>query len=65
MSAVRVTQAVVRLRLTVEQAPTVLLSTPARPLIKLIPTGERGPAGQAGSVPDPGDLTLIFENQLI
>lgn len=27
--------------------------------------GNPGPEGPPGAVPDPGDLTLIFDNQLI
>lgn len=49
----------------VGQDHTLLIRPEAPPVVTVTSEGVQGPPGPAGTVPDPGDLTLIFENQLI
>jgi hypothetical protein len=76
MTSVIVKQEVLKVRLTAEGQPTIKLNVPAPVKVKVAPLGTRGlrglqgiqgPPGPQGpaTVIDPGDLTLIFDNQLI
>ena len=44
---------------------TRVIGEPATRVVRVITEGPQGPQGPAGGDTDPGDLTLIFDNQLI
>lgn len=54
-------------RLTVEGGPTVKVMAGQAALVKVASEGPQGPRGLPGAdadVPDPGDLTIYFQNGL-
>ena len=69
MNTLKLTRQTSTLVLAVRQGPTITLQGTARMQVKLAAQGVQGPpgpAGQAGGTEaDPGDFTLLFENQLI
>lgn len=76
MTNVVIKQEVIKVELRVEGQPTVALNVPAPVKVKVAPLGTRGLPGPQGiqgppgpqgpvTIVDPGDLTLIFNNQLL
>lgn len=67
MTEVTITQQVVQVRVIPASGPILTVHVPAAAQVRVVPSGMRGPPGPVGQgvQTDPGDFTLIFENQLI
>lgn len=69
MNTIEITHRVATLTVTPANEPTLVLQATAGPSISFAAAGVQGPTGPQGASggveADPGDFTLLFENQLI